>query len=59
MKPIPREPYAPQARMMDAIIGDIMDTGSPTFARLDALREVSKQTKEGRVLPNKRAADIK
>ena len=42
MKPVPNNPYAFQARVMKALIGDIRDTGSPTFARLDALREVAR-----------------
>jgi hypothetical protein len=38
MNPVPSEPYAFQARVMDALIGDILDTGQRGFDRLEALR---------------------
>jgi hypothetical protein len=37
--------FALHARMMDALIGDILDPQATTFPRLDALREVSKQSR--------------
>jgi len=46
MKPLPSDPYAFQARIMAALIGDILDRDSTTFKRLDALREVLIQTTE-------------
>jgi len=45
MKPLPKDPYAFQARVMDALIGDILDINAKGTPRLDALREVSIQTK--------------
>ena len=52
MQPLPAAPFAFQARVMDALLDDIRDTRSPTFARLDAIREVSKQQRDGGT-PNK------
>lgn len=43
MKAPPSDPFAFQARVMDALLGDIADPEAKTFPRLDALREVSKQ----------------
>jgi hypothetical protein len=42
---LPRDPFALHARMMDALIGDILDPQATSFPRLDALREVSKQSR--------------
>ena len=44
MKPIPSDPFAFQARVMDALLGDIGDTRAKGFPRLDALREISRET---------------
>lgn len=38
MKPVPSEPWALQARIMSALIGDIADPKAKGFDRLDALR---------------------
>jgi hypothetical protein len=40
MKAIPTDPFALQARIMDALIDDILDPNAATFKRLDALRQV-------------------
>ncbi len=54
MNPLPKDPLALQARVMTALLGDIADVGSPTFKRLDALRQVQQTTRErgdGNALP--------
>lgn len=40
MKRIPTDPWALQARVMDAVIGDILDGGN----RFQAMHEISKQS---------------
>jgi hypothetical protein len=45
MKPLPRDPYAFQARVMDALIRDILDPQATKFPRCDALRAVTRRTK--------------
>lgn len=49
MKPIPTDPSALQARVFGAMCADISDLGAGkarTFRRVDALREIGKQTRE-------------
>ncbi len=48
MTPPPTDPQQLRAHAFDALCADIADTGSPTFKRMDALREVLRQTKEKR-----------
>lgn len=48
MNPLPSDPLARKQRAFDALLGDIQDTQSPRFARLDALREVSINTRKER-----------
>ena len=45
MRELPTDSFAFQARIMDALIGDIQDRSASGFPRLDALREVSNQSK--------------
>ena len=48
MRDLPTDPFAFQARAVSALCDDLFDMGagkSRSFRRLDALREVSKQTK--------------
>lgn len=56
MKELPVDPFALHARMMDALIGDILDPNATTFPRLDAMREISKQISREAGVPNKQPA---
>ena len=59
MRPVPTDPMQQHARMISAFCDDLM-AGDYSAPRAKAVLEISKQsTKEGRVLPNKRAASIK
>ena len=55
MRELPTDPFAFQARVMDALIGDIQDRNASGFPRLDALREISKNHREAGS-PNKQPA---
>jgi hypothetical protein len=45
MRDIPSDPYAFQARVMDALMGDIADTKAKGFDRLEALKAASKASR--------------
>lgn len=59
MKPIPTDPFALHDRMMDALIGDILDPKATTFPRLDALRETMNQSTRDAGAANSRPATNK
>jgi hypothetical protein len=51
MKEPPRDPLAMQARTIGALCDDLFDIGarrSTSFARVDALREITKQRSSSR-----------
>jgi hypothetical protein len=47
VKPVPRDPYALQGRIMSALMDDIADRNQSGFGRLDALRASAKAAREG------------
>jgi hypothetical protein len=51
MKPLPSDPYAFQARVMEALLGDIRNLETTSFPRLNALRQISISTEKERARP--------
>ena len=47
MRPLPRNPYAFQARIISALIDDLSDTQARGYPRLEAIRSIPKEKRNG------------